>query len=334
MTDLVAVAPSEQPGEVATEAVRRRRAWLKVVVPGVTPFVLAAVFEGLNSEFLHVDNLQVLGQNFGLLFVLSIGMTYIILLGGIDLSLAGLLGLGQMLVALLLPSLSYWSFVLMICAGFGAGLLNGFIHVRLRIPSFLASLGMWGIWETVALLLHNGSGVALPFQSWSKVQWIVSNPFGIPAAVFIAIVALGLTLILERKTRFGQHVYAIGAGEEAARVAGVPVDRTKILAFAFSGFISMLAGTLYAGQLLGGSPTSGSPLLLQVIACVVVGGTALTGGTGSILRTVVGVLIITMLTNGLTVLGVNPFTQQMVTGAIVIIAVALTMERSRLFVTK
>ena len=298
------------------------------------PIVLGVVFGVLSSDFLKFSNLQVIGQNWGLMFVLASGMTYIILMGGIDLSLAGLLGLGEMTMAELTPHLSYWTFPLVVIAGLGAGLLNGLIHVRLRIPSFLSSLGMWGVWLTIAMLLKGGQSVALPFNDWEKVNWVVANPLGVPAALVFAVVCLGLALVLERKTSFGQHMYAIGAGELAARVSGVPVDRVKVFAFGLSGCLFMFAGTLYSGQMLGGFPQAGQPLLLEVIAAVVVGGTALTGGTGGIVCTFVGTLIITLLINGLTILGINSFAQQMVTGAIVIGAVAVTMDRSRLFVTK
>ena len=161
------------------------------------------------------------------------------------------------------------------------------------------------------------------------LEWVQATPFGVPTTVFLAAAILALTLVLERRTPFGRYMYAIGAGEEAAHASGVPIGRYKILAFGLSGAAATAAGALFSARLLGGSPIAGDRFLLLAIAVVVVGGTALTGGTGGIWRTVLGALVMTLMVNGMSILGVDPFVQQVVTGAIVIAAVAATMDRSR-----
>ncbi len=307
---------------------------LDVLAPVLAPVVLVVTFALLNERFVSAGNLQNIGQDGSILLILGIGLTYVILMGAIDLSVGSLLGLGEVVVAVLVSHLAYWAFVVAIIVGLLAGLLNGFVHVQLRIPSFIATLGMSGIWLTAALAVTAGENISVPQRDWSYLTWVQATPFGVPTTVFLAAGALLLTLILERHTRFGRYMYAIGAGEEAARASGVPIGYYKTLAFGLSGATATAAGALFSARLLGGSPIAGDRFLLLAIAVVVVGGTALTGGTGGIRRTLLGALIMTLMVNGMSILGVDPFVQQVVTGAIVIIAVVATMDRSRLFVTK
>jgi ribose transport system permease protein len=302
--------------------------------PIFAPFILAVVFGTLDPRFLSPANLQNISEGAAILLVLTIGITYLILMGAIDLSVGALFSLGGVTFATLLPWLSNWAFAIVIAGGAIAGLLNGLVHVRLRIPSFIATFGMGGIWATVALGVSHGTEVNIPQAYWPDLAWASSTYFGIPATVFVAAGAVMLALILERRTRFGRYAFAIGAGEEAARVSGIPVDRYKALAFGLSGAVSAGAGALGAARLLAGSPVAGLPYLLLAIAVVVVGGTALTGGSGGILRSVPGALIMTIVVNGMTILGVSPFSQQMLTGAIVIGAVIVTTDRRSLLVTK
>ena len=305
-----------------------------VLVPIFAPILLIVVFTVLQPQFLTVANLQNMGVYAAMLMVLATGTTYVILMGGIDLSLGGLFGLGQVLIAMFVPHIGYWSFPAVVAIGVCAGLINGLVHVRLRIPSFLASLGMGGIWLTLALALTNGTDISIPVSSWHLVQWVSESVFYVPKSVIVAVILLLVAVIFERRSRLGRYLYAIGANEEAARVSGVPVWRCKVLAFGLAGATSASGGALSAGTLLGASPSSGTPYVLIAIAAVVIGGTALSGGRGGIARTVAGVAIITLLSNGLSFLGMDPVTQQIVTGALVVVAVAATMDRSKRFVVK
>lgn len=306
----------------------------EVAAPVLAPIVLVVVFGLMNDRFVSPVNLQNIGQDGSILLVLALGITYVILMGAIDLSVGALLGLGEVVTATLVSHIGYWAFVAAVLAGLAAGLVNGLIHVRLKIPSFIATLGMSGIWLTVALAVTRGENISVPQRDWPYLEWVPATLFGVPATVFLAAAVLVFALILERRTPFGRYMYAIGAGEEAARASGVPIGRYKTLAFGLSGAAATAAGALFSARLLGGSPIAGDRFLLLAIAVVVVGGTALTGGTGGILRTVLGALVMTLMVNGMSILGVDPFVQQVVTGAIVIGAVAVTMDRSRLFVTK
>jgi ribose transport system permease protein len=312
----------------------RRLPRVDVAAPVLAPLVLAIAFALLNDRFVSPVNMQNIGQDGAILFVLALGLTYVILMGAIDLSVGALLGLGEVVAATLVSHIGYWAFAVAVVVGLAAGLINGAVHVRLRIPSFIATLGMSGIWLTVALAVTRGENISVPQRDWPYLEWIQATPLGIPTTVFLAGAALVLALLLERRAAFGRYMYAIGAGEEAAHASGVPIGRYKILAFGLCGAAATAAGALFSARLLGGSPIAGDRFLLLAIAVVVVGGTALTGGTGGILRTVLGALVMTVMVNGMSILGIDPFVQQVVTGAIVIGAVAVTMDRSRLFVTK
>jgi ribose transport system permease protein len=304
------------------------------LVPILGPILLLVVFAASEPRFLSTPNLQNMGVDAALLMVLATGTTYVILMGAIDLSLGALFGLGQVLVAMLVPDVGLWSFGVAVALGGCAGVVNGLVHVGLRIPSFLASLGMAGVWLTVALLMTDGTNVSIPVDDWPNVQWVAEPVLGVPKSIIVAAILLAGAIVIERRSTLGSYLYAIGANEEAARVSGVPVERYKIIVFGLAGAASTGGGALSAGTVLGASPTSGNPFVLIAIAAVVVGGTALSGGIGGIGRTVAGVAIITILGHGLTYLGIDPFAQQLVTGALVIVAVAATMDRSKRFVTK
>jgi ribose transport system permease protein len=304
------------------------------MAPALAPIVLVVIFALLNDRFLSPVNLQNIGQDGSILFVLAFGLTYVILMGAIDLSVGALLGLGEVITATLVAQIGYAAFGVAVLVGLVAGLVNGVVHVRARIPSFIASLGMSGIWLTAALAVTRGENISVPQRDWPYLEWAQATLVGIPATVFVAAAVLVFGLILERRAPFGRYIYAIGAGEEAARASGVSIGTYKTLAFGLSGAAATGAGSLFSARLLGGSPIAGDRFLLLAIAVVVVGGTALTGGTGGIPRTVLGALVMTLMVNGMSILGVDPNVQQVLTGLMVIGAVVATMDRSRLFVTK
>jgi ribose transport system permease protein len=319
---------------IANVARPRRLPRPEVLAPTLAPIVLVVVFGLLNDRFLSPVNLQNIGQDGSILLVLAFGLTYVILMGAIDLSVGALLGLGEVVTATLVSHIGYAAFVVAVIAGLAAGLVNGLVHVRTRIPSFIATLGLSGIWLTAALAVTRGENISVPQGDWHYLEWVQATQLGIPATVFLAAAVLVFGLILERRTPFGRYMYAIGAGEEAARASGVSIGAYKTLAFGLSGAAATGAGALFSARLLGGSPIAGDRFLLLAIAVVVVGGTALTGGTGGILRTLLGALVMTLMVNGMSILGVDPNVQQVLTGLIVIGAVLATMDRSRLFVTK
>jgi len=230
--------------------------------------------------------------------------------------------------------LGYASFLLAIAVGALAGLLSGLVHVRLKIPSFIATLAMGGVLFSAALVISKERSITLDDAGRAYQSWITGRSLAMPNVIVVGLVVLAIAHTLQAHTRFGRYSAAIGAGEPAANASGVKVGRQKIYAFVLSSAFAALAGVILAGRLASGSPTLAAELLLPSIAAVVVGGTAITGGVGSIWRTLVGALIISVVRIGMTFLGVNIFAQNIVFGAVLIGAVAITIDRSKIPIVK
>lgn len=308
----------------------RVRAWL----PLATLVLLVAVVGTLEPVFLQPATLLDLAGDTAVLFILATGVTFVIMLGGIDLSLQSMASLSSVIVALTLPRLGYGAFAAALAAGALAGLLSGLAHTRLRIPSFIATLAMGGVLSSTALVSSGERSITLGAEERSYLGWITGSALGIPNVVVIGLVVLVVAHVLQAHTRFGRYSAAIGAGEPAAYASGVKVSRQKVIAYVLSGGFAALAGIILTGRLASGSPTLAAEMLLPAIAAVVVGGTAITGGVGSIWRTLVGALIISVVRIGMTFLGVNIFAQNIVFGAVLVIAVAITIDRSKIPIVK
>ncbi len=308
----------------------RVRQWL----PLATLVILVAVVGVAQPVFLQPASLLQLASDTAVLFILATGVTFVIMLGGIDLSIQSMASLSSVIVALTITRFGYGAFVLAVAVGAVAGLLSGLAHVRLRIPSFIATLAMGGVLYSAALVISRERSITLEDAERGYQTWITGTPFGFPNVILIGLIVLVVGHILQSRTRFGRYSAAIGAGEPAAYASGVKVDRQKIIAFVLSAGLAALAGVILAGRLASGSPTLAAELLLPSIAAVVVGGTAITGGVGSIWRTLVGALIISVVRIGMTFLGVNIFAQNIVFGAVLIAAVAITIDRSKIPIVK
>jgi ribose transport system permease protein len=319
---------------VTALAARIDRETIRQWMPVFTLVALALLVGTVTPQFLTVDSLLVLAADTATLFVLATGVTFVIMLGGIDLSIQSMASLSSVLVALSVARLGYGSFVLAVGAGALAGFLGGLAHVKLRIPSFIATLAVGGVLAGTALLISGARSITLGEAERVYVGWITGNTAGVPHEVLIGIVVLAMAHIVQSRTRFGRYSAAIGAGEAAAYASGVKVDRQKILALTLSGALAAFAGVILAGRLSSGSPTLANELLLPAIAAVVVGGTAITGGIGSIWRTAVGALIISVVRIGMTFVGVDIFAQQIVFGVVLILAVAITIDRSKIPIVK
>jgi ribose transport system permease protein len=300
---------------------------------------LSLLIGALNPRFFEFSNLIRVANSAAIPLVLSLGMTFVILLGSIDLSVEGVLAIGAVLISLLVRNNSnthdfgWFGVVLAILACGAIGCLNGAVHVGLRIPSFMVTLGMWFIGVGVATLLLGGSTVRVLDKGIRSLA--LERPLGLfPIAVWVALGALGVTWIIERQTRIGRYIYAIGGGEDLAALSGIPVQRVKIIVFAIAGTLYGLGGLLAAAQLGLGNALIGSGRLFSTVTAVVVGGTALTGGEGGVLNTLVGVLIMAVLGNGMVLLGISPDLQQGVQGLLIIVAVALSLDRARLKIVK
>jgi len=306
------------------------RKWL----PLGTLVVLVLVVGIVQPSFLQPATLLGLAGDTAVLFVLATGVTFVIMLGGIDLSIQSMASLASVVVALTVARLGYGAALLAIAIGALAGLASGIVHVRLKIPSFIATLAMGGILFSAALVISKERSITLDESGRAYQSWITGQSFGWPNVVIVGLIVLAIAHILQAHTRFGRYSAAIGAGEPAAYASGVKVGKQKIFAFALSAGFAAFAGVILAGRLASGSPTLAAELLLPSIAAVVVGGTAITGGVGSIWRTLVGALIISVVRIGMTFLGVNIFAQNIVFGAVLIGAVAITIDRTKIPIVK
>jgi ribose transport system permease protein len=306
------------------------RKWL----PLATLAIIILAVGIAQPSFLQPGTLIELASDTAVLFILATGVTFVIMLGGIDLSIQSMASLASVIVALTITRLGYGSFVLATVIGAIAGFLSGIVHVRLKIPSFIATLAMGGVLFSAALVISKQRSITLDEAGRAYQAWITGQAFGLPNVIFIGLLVLAAAHIVQAHTRFGRYSAAIGAGEPAAYASGVKVGRQKIFAFVLSASFAAVAGVVLAGRLASGSPTLAAELLLPSIAAVVVGGTAITGGVGSIWRTLVGALIISVVRIGMTFLGVNIFAQNIVFGAVLIGAVAITIDRSKIPIVK
>jgi len=335
--------------EAASEAppLRRRTGLLRGELPAdrlrqLAPLLmLIALCLGVglvNPRFFTLANASAIAEASAVPLIVGMALTLVILTGSIDLSVEGVMGLVAVVVALLVTNqrndndFGWLAIVLALVLGLAIGTLNGVLHARLRIPSFMATLGVWFSLLGVSYMLYGGNPV--PIKDLALRQVAIGRVGGLPVIVAVALVVLAICYFIQRWTKLGRYAFAIGGGESLAATAGVPVQRYKILIFAFAGVLVALAGVLNAFRLGAGSATVGRGMLFQAASAVVVGGTAITGGVGGMLNTLVGVLFITVLNNAVVLLGINPFVQLAVQGAVIVVAVALTLDRSKIRVLK
>lgn len=284
----------------------------------------------LTPHFLTVSNLLNVLEQTSINAVIAVGMTFVILSGGIDLSVGSLLALSGVVLATGLEA--GWSPPLAIAVGVGVGCafggLNGVAIAWGRLPPFIATLGMMSIARGCALLFTEGrpvSGFGEGFRSLATARLL-----GIPAPVILTAAVYVAGRFVLSSTRFGRYVYAMGGNEEATRLSGVNVRLHKTLVYAASGLTSAVAAVLLTARLNSAQPIAGIMYELDAIAAVVIGGTSLAGGEGGVGGTLIGALIMGVLRNGLNLLGVSSFLQQVVIGLVIVVAVLLdTMLKSR-----
>jgi len=274
----------------------------------------------LSDRFFSQTNIMNVIRQTAIVGVLAIGMTFVILTAGIDLSVGSTLALVVVLVASVLQTGSTWLGLLVgLLVGTAVGVVNGLGVTRGRIPPFVMTLGVAGVARGLAFLYTGGTPIPVLKQDFLVLGTGYLGPVPIPSIVFILLIVAAAVAL--RFTPFGRYVYAIGSNEEAARLSGINVPLYKVLVYALCGAMAAVAGILYAAQLAVGPPVAGQGYELDAIAAVVVGGASLMGGQGSIWGTLLGALIIGMLANILNLMGVSPFVQPLAKGALIIIAV-------------
>jgi ribose transport system permease protein len=284
----------------------------------------------LTPHFLTVSNLLNVLEQTSINAVIAVGMTFVILSGGIDLSVGSVLALSGVVMATLLQE--GWAVLPAMAAGlaigFAFGAFNGIAIAWGRLPPFIATLGMMSIARGCALLFTEGRPVSGFEQSFRSLA--TARILGIPAPVVITAAVYVAARFVLSSTRFGRYVYAMGGNEEATRLSGVNVRLHKTLVYGVSGLTSAIAAVLLTARLNSAQPIAGIMYELDAIAATVIGGTSLSGGEGGVGGTLIGALIMGVLRNGLNLLGVSSFLQQVVIGLVIVFAVLLdTVLKSR-----
>ena len=295
---------------------------MRVTLLRLIALALIVITLSLTSEaFLTSNNvLNVLRQT-ALLFLLASGLTIVILTAGLDLSVGANIGLSACLAATIIKSTGSISLALLVGMGSGflIGLINGGLIAFLRIPPFIATYGMLWILHGVTYWFMGGEtihGFPAEFRAiGSGYLW------GIPIPVFLMLAFLLVGMIFLQRTRWGQDIYSVGANREAARLSGIPVNSRLVLAYVMSGLMAGLASLIFLARLNSAEGDIGEAMTLPAIAAVLIGGTSLFGGVGTITGTLIGALILTLVLNGMNLLSINASWQPLVTGVIVIAAV-------------
>ena len=291
---------------------------------------LFAIPEETRTHFLSYHNFKIILTQTVIVAVGALGMTLIIVSGAIDLSPGSTVALSGVIGALLIQK--GWGPVGTTLAAIGVGglvgLLNGAATAGLRMPSFIITLGMLGIGRGSAKWLAENQTV--PYDTSPINTWMTTaNPAGpaLPAGVWVALALSVLTALLLRKTVLGRHIFALGSNEAAARLCGVPTTRLKILVFVVAGFFFGLAGLFQMSRLRLGDPTVAVGLELDIIAAVIIGGASLNGGSGTVLGSIIGALIMSVLRNGSQQMGWPTYFQEIIIGVVIIVAVFLDRFR-------
>ncbi len=292
---------------------------------------VTALFAALRFDtFVTPDNFAIILQQTAVIAVAALGMTLIIIAGGIDLSVGSIIALGTIVIARLLES--GWSPLSAALAGIVAsaacGAFSGALITRLRLLPFVVTLGMMGALRGAAKGLADEQPI-YPDETWLNQLLRLPPDGGLPSGVWLVIVLAVLVALALHYTRFGRHVFAVGSNELTARLCGVPVERVKLLVYILGGAFAGVGAVLQFAYLTGGDPTTAVGLELNIIAAVVIGGASLAGGQGTITGTLVGALIMSVVANGCTKLGLANWVQEIVTGGIIVAAVLLDYLRRR-----
>ncbi|MGF1623472.1 MAG: ABC transporter permease [Alphaproteobacteria bacterium] len=322
----------------STDRWRRLRRRIGPWAPVLVLVLLCIVIGIANDRFLSFGNLSRIADAASIPLVLGLGVTFVIVMGSIDLSIEGVVAFGAVILSLLVLNgvnandYGLLGVLAVLVIGAGMGFVNGMIHVGLRIPSFMATLGMWFVGVGIGNAILGGIQVRVNDE---VIRALALERFlGFKFQVWVALLALGVAFVIERYTRLGRYIFAIGGGEDLAGLSGIKVRQVRIITFTLAGMFYGLGGVMAVAQQGSAFALIGNDRLFTTVTAVVVGGTALMGGSGGVLNTLVGALIVVTLANGMVLMGVSPYVQQIVQGLLIVTAVALSVDRIRARIVK
>lgn len=299
------------------------------VLPFIGFFLLFILMSVLNDNFLTGSNLVNIMLQVSINAIIAVGMTFAILTAGIDLSVGSVMALsGSISAGLMLAGLPVFPAILTgLLTGSLFGLLNGIFVAWFRMPPIIVTLATMGIARGLALLYTGGypiSGLPDIFSYWGR-----GTLFSIPLPIITMLVVYFIAWIALNKLPFGRYIYAIGGNEEAAKLSGIRVSYIKIWVYLISGFTAAISGMVITSRLMSGQPNAGNGFELDAIAAVVLGGTLISGGKGTLIGTFIGALLLGVLNNGLNLMGISPYVQNVMKGIIILGAIYLSSSRKR-----
>ena len=334
MTDVSAVDQGESAPALAEVESARRGRRLATLIQGqglIAMAVLIAVYFGLSSPFFFTtDNVLIIGATAAPLGIMALAQTFLIVSGGIDVSVGSVVAITTVAAGLLMQGgMDFWPAAgLAVLVGAGVGTINAILVVILTINPFIATLGTLSVFQGLAFAVTGGRTIVVDNPTLAYIG--IGTLFGLPVPFIIFIAAFIVAVIFERFTRWGRTIYAIGGNAEAARLSGLRVKSTRAGLYILSGTAGGVAGVLLLGQLSAASPQVGATFLLSVVTAVILGGASLAGGKGTVVGTLVAVAILGMLNNGFALLGSSSAAQQVALGVALIFAVLLEQVGRRL----
>ncbi|WHY85524.1 ribose ABC transporter permease [Neobacillus novalis] len=292
--------------------------------------VLCVIAGGLSDVFFTMSNVMNVLRQVSIIAIIASGMTLVILIAGIDLSVGAVMAFSGAILAGALTA--GWPLALALLAALGVGLLfglfNGFITARFGVPSFIATLAIMVIARGMTLVYTKGYPLVVSNEAYRFIG--SGRLFGIPIPIIIMFVIFGLMYWMLKYTSFGRYIFAIGGNEETAILAGIHVRAIKVAVFGIAGLLSALSAIIYTSRLMSAQPTAGTGIELDAIAAVIIGGTSLAGGKGGVTGTLIGALIMGVLDNVLNLMNVSPFYQSIAKGLVILVAILVDSKFSKI----
>ena len=290
--------------------------------------LICLVLSILSPSFLSIKNFVNVFRQVSMTGIIAVGMVFVIVTGGIDLSVGSITGVVAMISTSLAHPGQFPLFVPVLAgllAGTAAGALNGIIIAYGDVPPFITTLGMMTSLRGLALLYNNGRPIIDLSEEYTAIGGgMLFGEIPYPVVIFLIVIVVGVLFL--RYSKFGRHVYAVGGNEQSAKVSGINVKRVKLIVYMIAGFVSALSGIIISSRVMTGSPSAGEGYEMDAITACVIGGASLSGGEGSVVSTVIGALIVVVLNNGLDLLKVSSYWQQIVKGIIIIAAVLIDIK--------
>ncbi|HET6438542.1 MAG TPA: ABC transporter permease [Anaeromyxobacter sp.] len=299
-------------------------------------FIIFSV--GTKGTYLSLRNVLTILGLAGIPMIVCLGIHLVIVIGGMDLSTEGVISLVAVICGLLIKNsftpydIGFWVVPVAVAIGALAGLVGGVLSTAARMPSFIATLGMWWVAQGLSVVVGRGNSVKMLDPRFQVIT--NGDTLGLPNTILIAAALFAVLWLVQRRTRFGRYMYAIGGDEALARQAGIKIARVKVAVFTITGAIYGFAAMLLASRLAATNPRIGNGQLFPAMTAVAVGGVSLSGGVGGALNAVLGTLIVVALNDGMVVMKVSPYVQNAVNGIVLILAVAVTIDRKKIGIIK